>query len=224
MTRFVDVYLPDCVPGYPCLSSPRWSTELVRVDSGAEQVNQRWSHPLYRFTLPEAVRDQDIYEAVRDTWLAMRGPVKTWPWKDPLDFASRALVKPNQEPPITMMDQVLGTGDGLQTEFQLVKAYTRGGETYTRNIHLPVVSSVLLSQNGVAITDTSSPSPYTISRPGGVVTFLTPPAVGVVVRAGFLYDVEVRFESDDSFDGIVQTFGLGGFADLTFVEVRRCAD
>lgn len=225
MTRFVDVYLPDCVPGYPCLSSPRWSTELVRVDSGAEQVNQRWSHPLYRFTLPEAVRDMDVYEAIRDQWLAMRGPVHTWPWKDPLDFASVALAKPNVAPAVTMLDQTIGTGDGITRTFQLTKAYTRGANTYTRTISLPVLSSVLVSINGALAGSAVSPdTPYTVSRPGGVVTFTTAPANGAVIRAGFLFDVEVRFESDESFDGIVQTFGLGGFADLTFMEVRNCAD
>lgn len=216
MTRFVDEYLDSKVPGYPCVSSPRWSTEIVAVDSGAETVNQRWANPLMRFTLPEAVRDMTVFNAVRDHWLVMRGPVHTWPWRDPLDFASVSLDEPNQVPVISSIDQVIGTGDGVTTNFQLVKTYTRGAQSYTRTIRLPVLNTVTVSIDSNEVTN------YTVSRPGGVITFDTAPLVGEVIMAGFLFDVEVRFEDDLSFDGIVQSFGLGGFADITLIESRGC--
>ena len=222
MSRFVDEYAPPEMPGYPCISSPRWSTALVQVDSGAEQANQRWAHPLYRYTLPEAIREHSVFEAVRDHWLAMRGPAHTWPFRDPLDFASRALPAPNVAPQITALDQVLGIGNGARTQFQLVKAYTRGAQTYSRKIHLPVVDSVLVSVDGTPTDAFSPPLAWTVSRPGGVVQFAVPPAPGQIVRAGFLFDVEVRFESDDAFDGIVRTYQVSGFADVTLVEVRPC--
>lgn len=219
--RFVDEYAPPEMPGFPCLSSPRWSTAITQVDSGAEQANQRWAHPLYRFTLPEAVRDHAVFEAVRDQWLAMHGPAHTWPFRDPLDFASQALSAPNVAPTVTMTDQVIGTGDGETTAFPLVKQYTRGSQTYSRLIHLPIVSTVLISINDVA-QPIGSPPAWTVSRPGGVITFATAPGFGAVIRAGFLFDVEVRFESDDAFDGIVRSYHVSGFSDLTFVEVRPC--
>jgi uncharacterized protein (TIGR02217 family) len=219
--RFIDEYAPPEMPGFPCMSSPRWSTAITQVDSGAEQANQRWQHPLYRFTLPQAVRDHEVFEAVRAQWLAMRGPAHTWPFRDPLDFASAPLAAPNLVPSITALDQVLGTGDGARTKFQLVKEYARGSQTYTRTIHLPVVSSVLVSVGGTPVGVTSPPA-FVVSRPDGEIEFATPPSPGQVVRAGFLYDVEVRFESDDAFDGIVTTYHVSGFADVTLVEVRPC--
>src|SRR5690554_6598753 len=133
MSRFVDEYPPSGFRGFPCISSPRWSTSIVAVDSGAEQANQRWEHPLHRFTLPEAVRDHATFEAVRDHWLVMRGPAPTWPFRDPLDFASRALPAANVAPTVTSTDQTLGTGDGATRKFQLVKTYTRGSHSYTRD-------------------------------------------------------------------------------------------
>lgn len=219
--RFIDEYAPPEMPGFPCLSSPRWSTAITQVDSGAEQANQRWAHPLYRYTLPEAVRDHTVFEAVRDHWLAMRGPAYTWPFRDPLDFASAALTAPNLVPTISSTDQVIGTGDGKATEFQLVKQYARGSQIYSRRIHLPIVSSVLVSLNGVP-QPIGSPPAWIVSRPDGVITFAEAPAFGAVIRAGFLFDVEVRFESDDAFDGIVRSYQVSGFADLTLVEVRPC--
>jgi len=222
MTRFVDAYLPDCVPGYPCVSIPRWSTNIVSVDSGAEQVNQRWDHPLHRYNLPEAVRAHNIFEAIHDHWLVMRGPAYTWPFRDPLDFASRALLRPNTTPAITGLDQVCGTGDGFALQFQLQKTYTRGGQTYTRIINRPIVSTVVVTVAGVDPLTLGPPMTYSVDRLTGIITTSYAPSPGQIVRAGFLFDVEVRFEADDSFDGVVRTFGLGGFADLTFVEVRPC--
>lgn len=222
MTRFVDEYAPADMPGFPCLSSPRWSTAITQVDSGAEQANQRWQHPLYRFTLPEAVRRHSVFEALKDHWLAMNGPAHTWPFRDPLDFASRALPAANVAPAVTMADQVLGMGDGAKTSFQLVKTYARGAQTYTRTIHLPVADSVLVSIAGADPATLSPPIGWSVSRPGGVVTFDSPPGPGQIVRGGFLFDVEVRFETDNAFDGIVQSYQVSGFADITLVEVRPC--
>lgn len=222
MPRFIDEYAPPEMPGYPCISSPRWSTAITQVDSGAEQVNQRWAHPLYRFTLPEAVREMAVFEAVRDQWLAMAGPAHSWPFRDPLDFASVALAIPNREPTVSADDQEIGTGDGAKTRFQLTKTYVRGSQSYERRIHLPVVNSVVVSINGADPETLDPPITWTVSRPGGEIEFSSAPSPGQIVRAGYLFDVEVRFEADDSFDGIVRTFGVGGFADIPLIEVRAC--
>ena len=189
------------------------------VDSGAESVNQQWQHPLHRYTLPQAVRDMEIFQSVRDHWLVMRGPAHTWPFRDPLDFASRPLAQSAIAPAITDTDQIIGTGNGSQTKFQLVKTYQVGSQTYTRKIHLPVVASVLVK---VAVQGAEVQPPHTVTRYGGQVIFDTPPPAGRLITAGFLFDVEVRFEADNAFDGIVSTFSLGGYADIPLVEVRKC--
>lgn len=223
MARFVDAYLPSAVPGYPCTSAPRFSTTLVTVSSGAEKANRNWQHPLWRYTLPDAVREWETVEALRKHWLAMGGPAQTFPFRDPLDFASVDLpIVPMQTTPtISMADQQIGTGNGTTLAFQLIKTYSPGAPAadYVRPIALPVLSSVLISVNGV---DVSGTNPWTVSRPGGIVTFTTPPPPGQIVRAGFLFDVEVRFESDDNFAAVVQAYNAGGFADLTLVGVRSC--
>lgn len=227
MSRFVDLYLPDAVPGYPVLASPRWSTEIVSVDSGDEQVNQRWAHPLYRYTLPEAVRTMDVFNAVRDHWLIVAGPARAFPFRDPLDFASVPLVTPARTPTTSPTDQVLGLGDGFTRSFQLRKTYTRGGFSYARTIRLPVVSSIRVwrdrhfdSVSGQWVEAGEMSGGFSVERTSGIVTFETPPAAGATLKWGGLFDVAVRFESDDAFDGILRTFGLGGFADLTLIEKR----
>jgi uncharacterized protein (TIGR02217 family) len=214
--------MDDEVPGYPCMSTPRWSTAITAVDSGAEQANQRWEHPLHRYTLPDAIREHSTFELLHDHWMVMRGPLHSWPFRDPLDFASVGLDLPNTVPAISNLDQVCGTGNGATLDFQLKKTYTRGSQTYTRLIYHPVVSTVVVSVAGVDPLTLSPPMTHTVDRLTGIITFSYAPAPGQIVRAGYLYDVEVRFESDDTFDGIVRTFSVSGFADLTLFEIRPC--
>lgn len=218
---FLDIYMPEEIPGYPCVSAPRFKTTIQLNAGGSERRNQEWEHPLHRFVLPEAMaREWEPVEALKKHWLITKGPFNSFPWRDPLDFASDDLVVPNPEtdPTPSMLDQSLGTGDGFTDSFQLAKAYQRGSESYTRNIHLPVLATVLVADNGVLV----SASDYTVTRPGGIVTFDTPPLAGHALTAGFLFDVEVRFEADDVFEGILRTWQTGAFADLTLIEVRPC--
>ena len=222
MSRFRDIYLDDCVPGYPCQSSPRFSTRMPTVDSGAEGVNQRWETPLYRFRLPQAVRQHAVFESLRDHWMIMRGPAFTFPFRDPLDFASVALVHPNEVPTISGTDQELGVSDGANQFYQLQKTYVRSLFTMVRPIYHPIVSTVVVTVDDSDPATFLPPMAYTVDRNTGIVTITPAPPPGRVVKAGFLFDVEVRFESDDSFDGILQNFHASGFADLTLVEVRPC--
>lgn len=224
--EFLDIYLDDLIAGFPCYSSPRFSTSIAASWSGAEVRNRNWSHPLRTFKLPEAVREHAQYEAIQDHWLVMGGPERVFPFTDPLDFASVPLELANVVPDISATDQFIAQGNGVRVAFQLQKTYERAGATYTRPVYLPQVGSVLVAMNGLAPEDVPAdlggPYTWTVSRPGGELTFSPAPRVGLEITAGFLFDVAVRFEADDSFDGIVQSYQVSGFSDLTFVEVRPC--
>ena len=237
---FIDAYMPDKIRGYPFKSEPRWSTSITAVSSGSERRNQNWVHPLHRFTAPESVSCMEDLELIKAMWMATAGPADSFPIRDPLDFASRALVLPNEVPPVLLRtDQYLGTfnpetksydraiGDGLTREFQLVKEYVFGPRTYRRLIALPVVATILIGVDGFAAGG-ADPSPQggpfvvNVERYGGVVEFDHAPEDGSVLTWGGLFDVEVRFEADDSYAGITRAFGITGAADLSFVELRPC--
>lgn len=225
---FLDVYMPDEVPGYPCISAPRTKTTIQVNAGGNERRNQEWEHPLHRFVLPEALaRDWTVVEDLKKHWLITAGPYYSFPWRDPLDKASCDLLAAN-EPDETLggriseTDQFIGTANGFTDTFQLIKTYSRGGQAYDRTIHLPVLSTVVVAIDGVLVDDAD----YTVTRPGGEIVFGIPPEEPEegpgIITAGFLFDVEVRFESDDQLETLVRTWQAGGFSDLTLVEVRPC--
>lgn len=231
MSSFVDCYLPDSIRGFPFTGSPRTSTTITQNAAGGEHRNINWAHPLRRYTAPEAIKCHDQIEDLKDHWLAVGvGPGFTFPLTDPLDFASVRLQKANLAPTVTRGDQIIGVGDGLTRTFQLAKTYTRGGRDYVRPIYLPQVDTVLLGMNGLPISTTGGGGlpggPYTadVVRYGGTVTFDHAPTAGNILTWGGLFDVEVRFEGDDSLDLIVQAYQVDGFADLSFWEVRFCDD
>lgn len=216
-TRFIDIPWPRRIVGYPTSATVVWNTSIVASASGDEHANQNWRHPKIKIDLPDAIREAPDYEALKEHNYRTRGPFRTFPFKDPTDFASVPLRKSNIAPPLSNMDVQIGVGDGLTKRFNLIKKYAAGtAEEYQRRIYLPVVDSVLVSVNGVAA------GAHTVSRPGGVVEFAVAPGNGVIIRAGFLFDVPVRYESDDSLAGAVKTYLAGGFGSFGLVSVKPC--
>lgn len=221
---FLDIYMPDEIGGYGWISAPRWKTTIQVNASGKERRNQEWEHPLHNFINPEIVArpDETTMLNLKKHWLITAGPFKSFPIKDPFDKATIDHL-PNEldsdiVSQLSMTDQFIGFGDGFTDSFQLIKTYSRSGETYDRTIHLPVLSTVLVADNGILVSD----AVYSVSRPGGVITFDTPPLDTHSITAGFMFDCEARFESDDQLEQIMRTWQAAGAADLSLVEVRPC--
>jgi uncharacterized protein (TIGR02217 family) len=91
-------------------------------------------------------------------------------------------------------DQLLGTGDGARTDFALAKNYGSRFAPYARLITKPVAGSVRIAVGGLEVP----PARFTLDALSGRVTFApdTAPAQGLQVRAGFVFDVPVRFDTD----------------------------
>jgi uncharacterized protein (TIGR02217 family) len=87
--------------------------------------------------------------------------------------------------------QLLGTGDGVQTQLQLVKSYPSGSVVEVRTISKPVTGTVRIYKDGI-----EQLSGWMANIPTGLITFNTPPALGVEVTADFEFDVPVRFDTD----------------------------
>ena len=174
---------------------PERRTDVVTLASGREQRNGRWQHSRRRYNAGYGVKSRADMAAVLAFFEERRGRLHGFLWRDGLDFSSAGPVP-------TPLDQVIGTGDGSKTTFQLAKKYGAAFDPYLRVITRPVSGSVR-----VAVAGTERLSGWTVDIATGVVGFTVAPVVGAAVTAGFLFDVPVRFDTDrldvelTSFDG-----------------------
>lgn len=175
---------------YGSVGGPVFKTEIVTYGNGAEYRNSVWSLPLNRYDLRYAVKTRADLVNIYEFFLAQKGRANGFRIKDLWDYTSAQDGKTAQ----TSNDVQIGVGTGALTTFQLVKKYTKGSETLTRTIKKPVSGTVLIKKDGVLQTETTH---YTVNYTTGIVTFISPPANGHVITAGFQFDVPVRFDTDD---------------------------
>lgn len=179
-------------------------TQITTLASGYEQRVNPWAQGRRRYLIGAGVRSLHDAAELLAFFEAREGQLHGFRFKDFADFKSGAV-----NAAVAATDQLIGTGDGARTVFQLTKAY--GG--VTRTIRKPVSGTVKMALNGV-VTTAFSADPAT-----GLVTFESAPAVGVVVRAGFEFDTPVRFDSD-RLDLTLEGFDAGRVAAVPLVEIR----
>ena len=212
MTSFHDVRFPTGI-SRRASGGPERRTDVVALGSGHEERNSRWAHSRRRYNAGYGIRTLDEIHAVIGFFEERRGRLHGFRWKDHADFRSGP---PQSTPQAT--DQLIGTGDGVVTAYQLVKRYGQGASAYVRPVTKPVAGTVTVAVDGVETTDGVD---FTVDTLTGIVTFLpgAVPGAGEPVTAGFEFDVPVRFDSD------VLTINLDAFAagqipDIALVEVR----
>ena len=188
--------------------TPGFSTAIVTTASGHEQRNVDWASGRLRFDAGPGVRSDADLETLIAFFRARRGAAKGFRFRDPLDHSS---CKMTGVP--GALDQVLGTGDGVRTAYALVKSYGSGADAERRRITRPETGSVVVAVNGLIVTN------WTLGE-GGFVLLTSPPAVGAVVRAGFRFDVPVRFAEDTlSIDSA--NWMAGNVPSVPLVEIRE---
>ena len=206
---FHEVRFPDNI-SRGARGGPERRTQIVELASGDEERNASWANSRRRYDVSYGIRRADDLDAVVQFFEARNGRLHGFRFKDWADHKS---CKPSEMP--TAADQLIGTGDGTATAFQLVKRYTSGAQTWVRAITKPVAGTV-----SIALGSVEQPSGWSVDPATGVVTFAAPPGNGVTVRAGFEFDVPVRFDSD-ALDVTLDIERLGSITSIPLVEIRR---
>ena len=189
---------------------PERRTQIVELSSGDEERNATWSDSRRRYDVAYGIRKADDLAAVIAFFEARGGRLYGFRFKDWSDYKSAL-----PSVAISHTDQSLGTGTGAATQFQLVKRYTSGAQTWTRTITKPVAGTLLVALNGVA-----QPSGWTVDTATGIITFTVAPGIGIAVTAGFEFDVPVRFDSE-AMDVTLDFERLGSINSIPLIEVRR---
>ena len=192
---------------------PERRTDVVVLGSGFEERNSRWADSRRRYDAGYGVKSLDDLHQVTAFFEERRGKLYGFRWKDHADWKS----SPPQQTP-AQDDVVLGTGDGTNALFQLIKIYGNAHAPWTRKIAKPVQGSVLVAVDGVLQGEGSD---YTVDYTTGMVTFQAGsiPAAAARVTAGFEFDVPVRFDTD-KLEVSVRGLGHGAIPAIPVVEVR----
>jgi uncharacterized protein (TIGR02217 family) len=178
-------------PEYSALArgGPEWSTAIISCPSGFKQRNINRADFIGRWAISFDLLDADGLKELYDFFVARRG----------MAYGFRFVAPEAQEVPTTAPEQ-FGTGDGSETEFQLVRVHTSGPRSYTRQIvkpmagslaHVPGASTIKIYANGSEVM-----SGVSVNSTTGVVTFTSPPTNGHALTWSGEYHVPVTFGSD----------------------------
>lgn len=208
MQAFDDVLYPLAL-GRDAGASVEFSTSVAVTASGHERRGSHWSDARLHFDVGPGIRSEAELGTLIAFFRARRGAARGFRLRDPFDFSSNGMTGAP-----TAVDQSLGVGDGLTARFPLRKLYD-GPEPQERRITRPRADTVLASIDGV-------PTSAWVLEDGGWIAFDEAPAPGAEVRAGFLFDVPVRFATD-RLDVNGANFAAGEAPSVPLIEVREAA-
>ncbi|NNU81913.1 DUF2460 domain-containing protein [Halovulum dunhuangense] len=208
---FHDVRFPASL-SFGSVGGPERRTEIVTLSNGAEERSTPWAHSRRRFDAGMGMRSLDDLAALIGFFEARAGQLHGFRWKDWSDWKS-CLPSDRVGPP----DQPLGAGDGARTDFQLLKTYRSGGESYARPITKPVAGTVRVAVGG---DERAEGVHFTVDALTGVVSFAVAPGLGAPVTAGYEFDVPVRFDTD-RIEASVASFSAGEIPSVPVIEVRE---
>lgn len=189
--------------------APEFSTSIAVTASGHERRNSLWSDARLHFDVGPGIRSEAELSELVAFFRARRGPARGFRISDPFDHSSNAMTGTP-----TMLDQLIGIGDGARADFQLVKSYGTA-EPQVRPITRPRPNTLVVSIGGTLNTA------WTLGDKG-MLRFLAAPPTGAEVRAGFRFDVPVRF-AEDRLDVSAVNFAAGEAPSIPLIELRETA-
>ncbi|MBF0402300.1 MAG: DUF2460 domain-containing protein [Magnetococcales bacterium] len=159
--------------------TPEFRTSVQKAVSGREQRGAFRAYPVWLFSLQfdylRAAGSRNEYETLQGFILGRRGSFESFLFLDPTDSVCT--------------DMPFGVGNGVQTVFQLTRAFGfHGGFSFTEPVE-NIRSLVAIKINGVA---TGS---YAVSA-SGLVSFTTPPANEAVLTWSGTFCFRCRFLDD----------------------------
>jgi uncharacterized protein (TIGR02217 family) len=186
-------------------------TEVITLGSGKEQRNARWAHSRRRYNAGYGIKTFEDLQAVIEFFEERRGRLFGFRFKDPLDYKSS-----QGKSSVSSLDQLIATGDGTTTSFELTKRYGDEETGYVRRIQKPVVGTVK-----VAVDDNPVPdNDFMVDWVNGKIEFNSGKAPGLdqAITAGFEFDIPVRFDADEIIINMTH-FEAGDIPSIPLVEL-----
>jgi uncharacterized protein (TIGR02217 family) len=127
MSGFHEVRFPDNI-AYGATGGPEFATMVVATGSGHEKRNVNCAQARGRWDVASGLKRQVQIDELIAFFPARRGKAYGFRFKDWTDYKATG--------------QLLGTGNGAMTQFQLVKHYPSGSVIEVRIITKPVAGTV----------------------------------------------------------------------------------
>lgn len=207
---FHEVRFPASL-SFGSVGGPERRTEIVALANGFEERNTPWAHSRRRYDAGLGLRSLDDVEALIAFFEARQGQLNGFRWKDWSDHKSGL---PTGQ--VTPLDQLIGIGDGVRQVFALTKSYVSGAQSYVRPVAKPVAGTVRMAVGGDTLQEAID---WSVDLTTGQIAFGFAPDLGAEVRAGFEFDVPVRFDAD-RIQVSVASFRAGDLPAVPVIEVR----
>jgi uncharacterized protein (TIGR02217 family) len=208
MTDFIEESFPHTA-SVGSTGGPGFSTDVDSTESGYEFRNINWSQARHKYQIASGIADKQTWSEVKNFFMRCQGRAIGFRFLDPEDYSSAADGWSDPTP----ADQLIGVGDGAVRKFALVKSY----DGYLRDITKPISGTVVASVNGVEVPADG----FVLDPATGIIEFDTAPAAGKAVRAGFLFEVPCRFDSDELTASWSDANLLQGSVQLVELRIRR---
>jgi len=202
---------------YGSQGGPGGKTNIIEMDSGAEERIVRLTEARRQWNAAYGVRSHTQLAALRTFYIARRGPAHGFRFLDYHDCNTNGSLHPDMDggAAAAFDDEILAVADGVTTVFQLKRRYTDAGITRTTNITKPITSSTKVGVDGVEST-----SGWSVNEDTGEVTFSVAPVSGNVT-GGTLHYWPARFakEVDDVLNMTIDAYGYGSSENVPIIQL-----
>ncbi len=156
---------------------PEFYTDVARTHGRWEQRNINWPVELGRWDLGNRLVTRTKLKYVLDWHRDRLGRAGGFRWRFYADYV--------------LPKTVIGTGDGVETDFQILQIVDDGYGTYTRPIKKPVGGTAT-----VYLNDIVQASGWSLDTTTGILSFTVAPGHSVAVAVQCEFDLPVRFDTD----------------------------
>lgn len=187
---------------------PQFNTSVLMTDGGNTDTNQNWTLPLYRGNIGYGVQTKENLDDIINFFWARRGRLRGFLFRDWSDFKLTA--------------QQIGVGDGVETDFQIVRTYTDTVLPFTRTITRPVENGTGLPTLHVSVNGVQLGLSSWSLQPFGVVRITVPPVAAAVITVDGVFDIPVQFATD-MLEQEMWLEDVGAIPQIPIVEIRESA-
>jgi hypothetical protein len=193
MTSLHEVRFPDNI-AYGATGGLEFATTVVATSAGHEKRNVNWSEARARWDVASGLKEQAQIDELIAFFRARRGKAHGFRFKDWTDYKAtgQLLGTRNRADPVP-------TGQALP-----VRKHDRGPHHH---------------QAGRGHVKVHLASGWSVDTTTGLVTFGTPPALGLEITVDFEFDVPMRFDTDHM-AVTIETYRLHAWQQIPTVELR----